>query len=102
VKGGQANFSFHVQPIGQNARSSFNYSDPVAGIGLEAMTITSFTITGNHAQFSGTARISRRRNVTFTVNVLDFIGCPDHFSIQMSNGYSAAGDVFNGDTSIHN
>jgi hypothetical protein len=102
VKGGQANFSFHVQPSGQNTRNSFNYSDPAAGIGFEATTITSFTITGNHAQFSGTARISRRSNVTFTVDVVDFISCPDHFSIQISNGYSASGDLISGDTSIHN
>ncbi len=66
------------------------------------MTITRFTITGNHAQFTGTARISRRSNVTFTVDVLDFIHCPDHFSIQISNGYSASGDVTSGDISIHN
>jgi hypothetical protein len=99
VKGGQANFSFHIQPIGQNVRNGFNYSDPAAGIGFEAKAITSLTITGNHAQFSGTATISRR-NVIFTVDVVDFIRCPDHFSIQISNGYSANGDVINGDTSI--
>jgi hypothetical protein len=58
-------------------------------------------ITGNHAQFSGTARISHRRNVTFTVDIDDFVDCPDQFSVRMSNGYFAAGEVSNGDISIH-
>ena len=48
-------------------------------------------ITGNHARFSGTAKISRRSTVTFTVDVDDWQNCPDAFNIRVSNGYMASG-----------
>ena len=105
MNSGQATFNFHVQAVQRrNNRGSnfFNYSDPGAGIGFEGGRVDSLMIIGNHAHFSGTARISRRRTATFTVDVDDFVGCPDQFSIQMSNGYSATGEVMSGDISIHN
>jgi hypothetical protein len=83
-------------------RNFFNYSDPAAGLNFKTTKIIGLTISGNHAQFSGTAKISRHGSITFTVNVDDFVGCPDQFSIQASNGYSAAGEVTNGEIAIHN
>ena len=106
VSGGQANFSFHVQPPGRKAPNFFSYSDPAAGVQLSApkKKINSLNINGNHAQFSGSVKLgSRRGTVSFTVNVDDFGNCPDpdHFSIQLSNGYSASGNLTSGDITIH-
>jgi hypothetical protein len=58
-------------------------------------------ITGNHVQFSGTAKISQHTTVNFTVDVDDFQNCPDAFTIRVSNGYMASGLVNSGDISIH-
>jgi hypothetical protein len=103
VSGGQASFNFHVAPVlrKKKATNSFDYSDPTGGVGFEGARVDSLMISGNHAQFSGTARISRRRSVTFTVDADDFGSCPDHFTIQLSNGYFRSGDLTSGDISIH-
>jgi hypothetical protein len=58
-------------------------------------------ITGNHARFSGTAKISRRSTVTFTVDVDAWQNCPDQFTIRLGNGYMAAGNVNSGDIQLH-
>lgn len=59
-------------------------------------------ITGNHARFSGTAMLSRNNNIGFTVDVDDYINCPDAFTIRTNNGYMAAGNLTSGDISMHN
>jgi hypothetical protein len=108
VSGGSASFNFQVPPMtkGKKMRTVthfFDYGDPVAGINFEAKKVTSLTITGNHAQFSGTAKLSHGHKVSWTVDVVDF-NCPempDQFSIQMSNGYSASGPLTSGDISLH-
>jgi hypothetical protein len=83
---------------------SFSYSDPAAGLNLNANKLTSFFISANHAQFSGTAKMGKHHKVSFTVNVTDngSPGTNDTFSISVSNGYSATGNVSSGDISIHN
>jgi hypothetical protein len=106
ASGGQANFSFHVQPPGRRAPNFFSYSDPAAGVQLSApkKKINSLNINGNHAQFSGSAKLGRHQGtITFTVSVDDFGSCPnpDQFSIQLSNGYSASGNLTSGDITIH-
>jgi hypothetical protein len=102
---GQATFTFDVQPrrARRNTASGFfNYADPGAGIQITAGQTTSLMITGNHARFSGTMKISRRVSLSFTVDVDDFVNCPDGFTIRMSNGYVAFGELISGDLSIHN
>ena len=64
--------------------------------------ITSLSINGNQAHFTGTVKLSRKSTVSFTVDVIDN-GTPgtfDSFSIQVSNGYSAGGTLSSGDISI--
>jgi hypothetical protein len=87
---------------------SFSYSDPAAPLAFSAKKITVVTFTGNHASFGGTAKIpktsvARAQNVTFTVNVVDngVPGTSDTFSISVSNGYSAGGNLTSGDILIH-
>jgi hypothetical protein len=56
---------------------------------------------GNQAQFTGTAK-GGKRSLSFTVNVTDNgdPGTLDTFSIQISNGYSASGNLTSGNISI--
>jgi hypothetical protein len=62
------------------------------------------TITGNQATFSGTAKIGgkHKQKVTFTVNVTgnQTPTTNDTFSITLSNGYSASGNLTSGSISI--
>jgi hypothetical protein len=77
---------------------SFSYSDSSAGLTLTAAKFSSLTITGNNAQFTGTAKVGKKQKVSFTVNVMDNgdPGTADTFSISVSNGYSAAGPLTSG------
>ena len=81
---------------------SFSYSDPASNLSFAATKITSLSINGNNARFTGTAKLSKKSTVSFTVNVTDN-GTPgtfDTFSIQLSNGYSAGGTLTSGDVEI--
>ena len=73
------------------------YSDPANGFSFSTKKVNPVTIIGNHAQFSGTAKIGRQK-LTFTVNATDNgnPGSADIFSINLSNGYSASGHLTSG------
>jgi hypothetical protein len=77
---------------------SFSYSDPSASLSLDTKKFSSLVITGNQAQFSGTAKVGKKQKFSFTVNVTDNgnPGTADTFSISVSNGYSAAGTLTSG------
>jgi hypothetical protein len=86
----------------------FSYSDPAVPLNFSAKKITSLTITGNQASFGGTAKIpktsvARAQNITFTVSATDngVPGTNDTFSISVSNGYSAIGNLTSGDILVH-
>ena len=82
----------------------FSYRDRVQGFGFTASKFSSLVITGNQARFRGTAKLSKRSSVNFTVDVVDNgdPGTPlDTFSIQLSNGYSASGNLTNGNIRLH-
>jgi hypothetical protein len=86
----------------------FSFNDP-NNLVIGDAQVTSLTISGNTAHFTGTTvqRASRRRRppqLTFTVDVSDNCepGTLDTFSIRASNGYSASGNLTSGDIVIHN
>jgi hypothetical protein len=85
------------QPVG-----SCDYSDSELGFMLTSTKITSLTINGDHATITGTGKLGKKTKVTFTINVMD-VPSPgvDTFSISLSNGYFASGNVENGNISIH-
>jgi hypothetical protein len=107
---GQA--SFAIQGVGMvkgkknksKITGSFSYNDPAVPLTLSAGKVTSVTISGNHSSFSGTAKGSGKKGkISFTVNVTDngLPGTSDTFSISLSNGYSASGNLTSGDISVH-
>jgi hypothetical protein len=107
ASGGQASFRLDAQRQKQKnkfkLKGSFSYSDPAAGISFSNGKLSSLTITGNHATVRGTAKLGRRNNVSFTVDVTDngTPGILDTFSVSLSNGYSAGGNLTSGNITIH-
>jgi hypothetical protein len=80
---------------------SLSYSDSASGIFFASTRVTTLTFNGNSAHIAGTGR-NNRQNVSFTVDVTDN-GSPgnnDFFSIHLSNGYSASGNLVSGDLSV--
>jgi hypothetical protein len=56
---------------------------------------------GNSAEFGGSADLGGGNRVTFDVNITDTgNGTSDTFSISLSNGYSAGGNLTRGDIQI--
>ena len=105
--GGQATFSFDVSPKGKKGNKSVgsvSYSDPAANINFTTSKKVSLTISSNHATLTGTVKQGKTR-ITFTINVTDNglnAACPDQFTINLSTGYSAGGNLTSGDVNIHN
>lgn len=103
TEGGQGTFSLSVGP-GRRGKvtGSFSYSDPSAPLSFSTGKFTNLVITGNQAQFSGTAKMGKKNKISFTVNVTDNgdPGTADFFSISVSNGYSAAGNLTSGNIQL--
>ena len=78
------------------------YDDPVTPISFHSTKITTLTFNGNQAHIAGRGK-ANGANVTFTVDATDngYPGAEDFFSIHLSNGYSASGNLTSGDITIH-
>lgn len=84
----------------------FCYVDRKAHISFSTGKIETVTINGNQGAFTGTARIGGPRNkrtVQFIVTVTANQNLPSQhfFSIVLSNGYAASGNLKNGEIVIH-
>ena len=66
-------------------------------------SITSLTVTGNRATFSGACSVNKVSGFTFTVDVIDNgdPGSNDFFRIRLSNGYDASGTLSSGNILVH-
>lgn len=84
----------------QFLEGEFGYLDKKSHINFTTGKIETVTINGNQGAFTGTARIGGPRNkqiVNFTVTVTVNQGAtPDTFSIVLSNGYAASGNLTSG------
>jgi hypothetical protein len=101
-----ANFQLNVKLVKSKKKTAisgyFTYNDPNSGVSFNATNITVLTFSGNSAHIAG--NIGRGRKTTsFTLDVTDngFPGTNDLFSLHLSNGYSASGNVVSGDISIN-
>ena len=102
VSGGQASFNLSASHGKKNKIiGNFSYNDPAAGLNLNASKFSSFFITGNHAQVSGTAKMGKHGKITFTVDVYDNGPSGDQFFLSTSSGYSAGGTLTSGNILIH-
>lgn len=93
------------QATPQFLSGAFAYVDRRSHINFTTDKIETVTINGNQGAFTGTARIGGPRNkrtVQFTVTVTANGNFPseDTFSIVLSNGYTASGNLLNGEIRI--
>ena len=101
-----ANFQLNVKFTAGNKKpvitGYLTYNDPGSHVSFSSATITTLTITGNHAHIAGTGGAGKKK-ISFVVDVTDngFPGTNDFFSIQLGNGYSASGNVVSGDIFIN-
>jgi hypothetical protein len=83
----------------------FGYSDHKSHVTFTTGNIETVTINGNQAAFTGNAQIGgkHRQRVQFTVTVTanQSPATGDTFSISLSNGYSASGNLTSGKITIH-
>ena len=78
----------------------FTLNDAAAGLQLTNGRIETVAVTGNTAEFTGTARLSGGQGrVTFDVTVTDngSGGTSDTIAVTLSNGYSASGTLTSGE-----
>ena len=69
-----------------------SYDDPSAGLSFDSTDVTSFVITGAETTITGHG-MANGVAVTYSIHVVDG---RDAFSITLSNGYSASGEVGKG------
>ena len=104
VGSGSGKFGFEVKkrfnggPSGQ-----LNYEDRGGSVKVMSESITSLTISGNGARFTGQCSINKVSGFTFTVDVIDNgePGSSDFFHIHLNNGYDASGTLSRGNIQIH-
>ncbi len=98
----RANFGFSVSKVGTSTPTGhMTYDDKGARVKVIAQSITSLTISGNHATFKGTCSVNKVSGFTFTVDAYDNgTGSSDLFQIQVSDGYQASGTLGGGNIRI--
>jgi PKD repeat protein len=101
--GDKANFGFHAKRKGVEAPSGhLTYDDKPGHVKVLSESITSLTVSGNQATFTGTCSVNKVSGFTFTVEVVDNgePGGSDTFRIRLSNGYQAAGTLGGGNIQV--
>jgi len=95
----QAKFAFDVSNAGGTPAGSLSYHD--GGMKVASEGISSLTIDGNQATFSGPCKVNKQTGFTFEVVVTDNgSGATDTFTIRLSNGYQASGTLSKGNIEI--
>jgi hypothetical protein len=108
-KGRQAQFFIQdvekEQVTNKFLEGEFGYSDHKSHVTFTTGNIETCTINGNQGAFTGTARIGgkHKQMVQFTVSVTanQSPATGDTFSISLSNGYTASGNLTSGQITIH-
>ncbi len=105
--GGQSTFNFNISLQKSKKKTkiigSFSYSDPVTPLSFSSNKITSLTFNGNQAHVTGTAKLGKKSQISFTVDVTDngSPGTLDVFSLSVSNDYSVSGHPTSGNIMLH-
>ena len=78
-----------------------NYNDKVGDVKVQSQSVSSLTVTGNRATFTGSCTVNKVSGFTFTVDVVDNgSGSTDTFRIRLSNGYDAGGTLGGGNVTV--
>jgi hypothetical protein len=101
-QGNPVTFQFKVSQSDDDIIGSFSICDVAADVCTKKGRVSSLTITGSNADFSGFVQLHGTR-VDFDASVTDngAPGTSDTFSISMTNGYFASGTLTSGDITIY-
>ena len=104
--GGKATFGFEAgckcnRGEDSTPRGEVVYKDHGIGLRMKSTSVTAYLEKGpNSRRIEGTAEINGRDG-TFQLDVTDDESAPASFTIRLSNGYSASGDLSGGHIEIH-
>ena len=104
ASGKKAHFGFEAERTGSSAATGhLTYEDKAASLKVLSESITSLTVSGNRATFTGTCSVDKVPGFTFTVEVVDNgeSGSSDTFRIRLSNGYERSGTLGGGNIQVH-
>ena len=98
----KATFGLNAEREAGQVSGHVTYHDKAGKVKVHSEGITSLTVTGNHATFSGPCQVNKASGFTFTVDVVDNgePGTNDIFRIHLSNGYEASGTLGGGNIQI--
>jgi len=103
VSGGFANFGFVAQG-GSPPSGQLEYQNHAQNVNVHSTSITSVTVSGTSATFTGTCTQNGAGSFNFTVTVQDN-GEPgagvDKFTISTTGGQSGGGTITKGNIQIH-
>lgn len=102
--GGRANFAVAGGIRGKGLWGHLNYIDHGNGMHVKGTSITGYTVlNATTRRITGTAEINGQSGHTFVVVVSDNgePGVNDTFTINLSNGYAAAGTLRGGNIQLH-
>lgn len=70
---GQATYDLDIRLQKKQTQivGGISYSDPAAGLSVHSTKITSLIFSGNHAHFTETAKLSKKKSISFTVDIND-------------------------------
>jgi len=77
---------------------------PASGLTMEATSITAYvTVNSTTRHIEGAAKVNGQSGFTYKVDVTDngALGSNDTFSIMLSNGYTASGNLCSGNIQLH-
>jgi len=104
IGGDRAHFGFNASRQGTAAPTgNLSYDDKGGHVKVLSESITSLTVTGNRATFSGACSVNKVSGFTFTVDVIDNgdPGSNDFFRIRLSTAYEKSGTLSSGNIQVH-
>jgi PKD repeat protein len=105
ISSNKANFGFNVTKKSLSPPSGdLKYDDKAGKVKVQSEGISSLSITGNSATFSGPCTVNKASGFTCTVDVIDNgeAGSSDFFRIRVSNGYDRGATLGGGNIKINN
>jgi hypothetical protein len=100
-KNSPATFHFSITQSSGSPTGTFIFSDLDGGIYKLKGRVRSLVVTGNSADFSGRGHLDDGTPVNFEVSAVDNgNGTSDTFSVSLTSGYTASGNLIRGDIRI--
>ncbi len=99
--GQKCHFGFNADfKPGKGCFGSLQYVDHATGLNVKSTAITSLSISRASASFGGTCIVNGTEEATFVVDVQDGEPAGDSFSVSLSTGHAASGELAGGNIRV--